>query len=426
MNFKRRILTSEKSLGPVTAKERVQLLDVLRGFALFGVLLSNIIDWFSGGMFMTSQGLEMLPLAQTDSVARTFFKIFIEGKFFTIFAILFGLGFSIQLMRAEDRVVRIVPVYMRRLFFLLLFGLFHILIFWYGDILTGYALMGFLLILFRNSKNKTLLIWSGVLMILIPSLILIAGWYLTIAGIRKPETGVGPTFGEKAIAALGTGNYAEVFLMNLKIYARYTFNPILILILSATLGRFLLGFYIGRKKLLQNAGLHLAFFRKVLWWTLIISFVGIGLVYLPKILFNQSLFEKSSPFTIVLIILNVVITLMLGLAYIAAITLLFQKSNWRNKLSVLAPIGRMALSNYLMQTIICLLIFYSFGFGLIGKVGAALSILITIIIFCAQIVFSRWWLSKFQFGPMEWLWRSLVYRHSQPMRKIPGEIAYKL
>lgn len=399
------------------------MLDVLRGFALFGMLLSNIADWFSGRMFMTPQGLEMLPFDKIDSFAWTFFKFFIEVKFFTIFSILFGLGFSLQLMRAKDRGVRIVPVYSRRLFFLLLFGLIHLLIFWYGDILTGYALMGFLLILFRKSKNKTLLIWSGVLTILIPSLILVGGWYLQRTGIIKTDTGAGPTFGEKAIAALGTGSYPEVFQMNLKIWARYSLNPILILIFSATLGRFLLGFYIGRKKLLQNAELHLPFFRKVLWWTLIIGLVGNGLLQLPKMLFNQPLFEKSSPFTIVLIIIGLVSNLMLGLAYIAAITLLFQKSNWRNKLSVLAPVGRMALSNYLMQTVISLFIFYGFGFGLISKVGTTLSILISIIIFYAQIVFSRWWLRKFQFGPMEWLWRSLIYQHSQPMRKIPGEIA---
>jgi uncharacterized protein len=106
----------------------------------------------------------------------------------------------------------------------------------------------------------------------------------------------------------------------------------------------------------------------------------------------------------------------LALFYMSGLTLLSQNTAWQKRMAPLAYAGRMAISVYLMQTLICTLLFYGYGFGLYGKVGAAGGILLTVIIYVLQIPFSVWWLNRFRFGPVEWLWRSLTYGKLQPMK----------
>ena len=415
------LIPDATSLGPVSAPERVHLLDVLRGFALFGVLLGNVITYFSGGLFLSREQQAQLPTAFVDTVTWHLYSFFVDSKFITIFALLFGLGFAIQLIRAEERGARVVPVYARRLFILFMIGMAHFFLLWFGDILWTYALMGFLLILFRRRKPRTLLVSGVILFVVVPSLMLTMRWYaMAVLGMAPPSATAGPglTFEQRAVAAFSEGSYLEVLSMNIEVFATLALNPGFILLLSAILGRFLLGFYAGRRRLLQDAEKHVPFFRKLLMWGLTLGFLGNGLAVLVSILLQQKLVDRVSPWRLAADVFGQVGILMLSLAYIAAITLLFQRPGWRKRLSALAPIGRMALTNYLMQTLICIFIFYSvgFGFGLMGKVGPTVCVGISVAIFGVQIIISRWWLSRFQFGPMEWLWRSLTYGDFQPIR----------
>jgi len=155
---------------PVDGSERLVLLDALRGFALCGVFVSNVFMWFSGRVFIPKDQVTaaMANASFLDKAASTVFMVLIFGKFITIFSALFGLGFAVQLDRAEARGAAIGPVYTRRLLVMFGLGLTHLLLLWYGDILSTYALLGFLLLLFRGRSDKTLFGWSMVLIFVVP------------------------------------------------------------------------------------------------------------------------------------------------------------------------------------------------------------------------------------------------------------------
>src|SRR5687768_1847180 len=144
-----------RPMAPVDAGERIDVLDILRGFAIFGILVVNLL-FFSQPLYWRME----LPQDPIDRWTSLFITFFFQGKFYSLFAFLFGLGLAIQLMRAQERGAEVAPVFKRRLWYLLLIGLTHATLIWYGDILHIYALLGFLLVLFRNRQPKTILIWA--------------------------------------------------------------------------------------------------------------------------------------------------------------------------------------------------------------------------------------------------------------------------
>ena len=176
---------------------------------------------------------------------------------------------------------------------------------------------------------------------------------------------------------------------------------------------FLLGLYAGRRGIFQEIPAHRALFRRILWWGLAFG-VSSQLAYV-------ALSEGASQFepTLGSFVANVLHSIggpALALSYVAAFTLLLQRSAWHQRFRPIAAVGRMALSNYLLQSLVATTLLYGYGFGLFGQVGPALGLLITIAIFLAQIPLSVWWLRHFQFGPVEWLWRSLTYLRPQALR----------
>ena len=145
---------SESQINPISTQERIEILDVLRGLAVGGILVGNM-QWFSGYGFMPELLAAQSPLA--DRVTNFLVHFFVEGKFYSIFSFLFGIGFALQISRAETRRDRTTSLFKRRLFWLLVIGLLHAYLLWAGDILSIYALMGFVLILFRRKTNESLL-----------------------------------------------------------------------------------------------------------------------------------------------------------------------------------------------------------------------------------------------------------------------------
>ncbi len=407
------------AMAPVSASERITTLDILRGFALGGILLVNM-SFFTMPM-MYAFGAVPAPGTALDKAVHAGIIFLAQGKFYSLFSFLFGLGFSIQLARATARGASGAKFYARRIAVLLAIGLVHAFLIWSGDILILYALLGFPLILFRNRKPKALLIWALVLF-LVP-ILLTAG----LAGALHMGKAFGPKdeilkdFAkrdadmarevERAQRAYAHGSYPEMVGQRARevafVYSwSFFFAP-------NVLAMFLLGLWAGKVEIFRNVSAHLPFTRKVQGWGLVIGVVGNG-VYTWSVLTGNPGFPDAK---------MAIGTLAFGFGapalsmfYASTLTLLAQDPAWARRFVPLAALGRMALTNYLLQSIICTTIFYSYGAGLFGGVGFAAGLLFWIVIYVLQMPFSLWWLRRFQMGPAEWLWRTLAYGKAQPMR----------
>ncbi len=403
---------------PIRAGERVQVVDVLRGFALLGILLVNM-QFFNTPLYLLIT--EVHELAPVDRVAAWLIRFFAEGKFYTMFSFLFGFGFAIQLFRAKARGVRFVPLYLRRLFVLLLIGIVHGFLLWYGDILKAYAVVGLVLLLFRDRAPKTLLIWAAlslaVFLLISAAFIGLSslGSGLQPAGRTDQATVPAGTFfddlTERSFRAYGKGTFGEIMVQRAIDNAFSIFSAIFSF--PSILAMFLLGLYAGRRQIFQNVEAHLPFIRKIFVWGLVLGLIGNAMY-----VFGQAAVDPAAPSLLSLAaqVGQVIGGPALCFCYVAGITLLFQREHWQRRLASLAAVGRMALTNYLLQSVICTTIFYSYGLGLYGQVGPAAGIALTFVIYAAQIPLSVCWLRRFRFGPVEWLWRSLTYWRWQPLR----------
>ncbi len=410
---------------PIDASERLVLLDVLRGFALCGVFVSNVYMWFSGRAFLPRAQMEaaLATAPWWEQVTMYGVGTLVFGKFITLFSFLFGLGFSVQMIRAEARGDAIAPLYRRRLYVMMLIGLVHLLGFWYGDILTTYATLGFALLLFRTRTDKTLLIWAAVLTLVAPVIISVGMKVIPhlLAG--------GPPSEEAAKAALEQANASRAARLDIFLHgdwfavvatnARYFFGDFgrgLPPVMLGLLGRFLLGFLAGRRRLFHDAPQHLPFFRKLLRWSLLVGGLASAAGLVLQYLIRNKLVDPQSPWMMGMMPVRQFNELGLAAVYASGIVLLFQREAWQRVLRVLAPVGRMALTNYLSQTVLSVLMYYGLGLGLMGKLGPTATVALTLAVFSVQVAFSHWWLARFRFGPAEWVWRSLTYGKAQPMR----------
>jgi uncharacterized protein len=259
--------------GPAAGRERIELIDAVRGFALFGVLLANLV-WVSQYVALTPAQLEALPTAALDRVARYGVQFFVDWKFYTLFSFLFGLGFSVQLMRGEKRGAAIVPLYARRLGVLLGIGTIHAYLLWFGDVLQLYALLGFLLILFRRRSDRVLLGTGIGLGVVFPAVV------VTVEALLNPKPAAPwPDAAElKEITALfqgfSSGRVLDVFKENAKYAWGFWTDTFAIQFLAAIFGKFLLGLYVGRRRLLEEPEAHTRLFRRLLGWGLVIGLIG--------------------------------------------------------------------------------------------------------------------------------------------------------
>jgi len=407
--------------APIPSSERIQLLDVLRGFALFGVLVANIFWSFNGFSFVSPQRALELTAAPIDAAAYYFIRFFIDKKFILLFSLLFGFGFAVQVMRAEEKGSNVAIFYSRRQLILFFIGVVHLLLFWHGDILHVYALCGLFLLAFARKQGRTLLVsavalsaGAVLLMILAIGLQALAS---SMVGTGAVDTALGETrrqFSNQVLAAFAHGGYADILQWNAKVYFASIVG--LLYIFPLTAGRFLLGFYAGRRRLFHNVAANLPLFRKLLWWSLPVGLVSSALFVAGTEMMRAEVID-GAVWRLLLIIPTEVSSFALCLFYVATLTLLYQRATWQKHLSVLAPLGRMALTNYLMQTLLCLVIFYRSG--QIGETGPAKCLLIALVIYTAQVMLSTLWLTRFRMGPVEWLWRTMSYGKLQPLVRQP-------
>ncbi|RUO90737.1 DUF418 domain-containing protein [Corallococcus sp. AB018] len=418
-------MSESPSAGPIESAQRVHALDALRGFALLGVFISNSLNWFNGRLFLPKEQALALAASPLELTVNSLFALLIEQKFVTLFTLLFGLGFALQMTRAEGRGTSIVPVYRRRLLVLLGIGLVHMFAIWLGDILTTYALVGFLLLSFRQCSEKTVLVWAALFLFVVPTVFSIGQRVLPVMldGAAATERAQKATREEDAErrAAFFAGLSSDSVVTSQQANAAYGWasipNPNRPVLLSIILGRFLLGLWAGRRGLLQDVERHRPLLRKLATWGLGVGSV-IGLVVLALNLTYRGVTSLPGWLVWMRIPKDVGI-LFLGVGFAAAFALLFQKERWRKVLGVFTPAGRMALTLYLMQSVLSITLYDGWGLGLVGRTPPSLTVVFSLLLFAGQVAFSHWWLARFRFGPVEWLWRSLTYGRAQPMRLGP-------
>jgi len=389
------------ALAPVSSSERVPILDVLRGLALYGVLTANLVWIYSG--------IELLPPESFKgrTLGGFYMNMFVSGRAITTLTILFGLGFTIQLARADERGEDVRSVFVRRLLAMLMFGAAHILLLWWGDVLWVYALIGFALLGFRRCRARTLLVWAAVL-IFVPRILLgLPGVQGAIMSIL-PRPASEPAFNAELLTALGGDDRVAMTWAHLRKIV-YHVGPIVVWFFPWVLGHFLLGMAAGKGRVFERDGAgHRRLFRWLLAIGIAIVAIGIGVTMaLPT---GRAAFMAMPLIArLGLMTLREIVTFGMVAIYISAVVLLMQRRLPRRLLMIVAPVGRMPLTTYLSQSLFGTFVFYGWGLGWIGEIDIGGCIAIAAGIFAVQVVLAHLWLRRFRSGPMEWLWRRLAY-----------------
>lgn len=428
--------TGEQFFGPTRAGERIEVLDVIRGYALWGVLLINMMNF----------GALQVDLWTDATNHFTYWaqRFFFEQKSWRLFSFLFGLGFAIQMIRAEDRGGRFVTVYTRRLAVLFGIGILHSFV--YGSILVPYAVLGFVLMFFRKASPGTLLVCIVVLLMSWP-----VDQHVTRVWNRShppdPELASETRRRNAAESEVGTderqargraragGTLLEFLAANRRVvrgevaaflsWDSYRGSESLVGFFTM----FLLGLYVGRKRIFEHLDRHRRFVRRVMWWGL-----GLGLAaslsdwIIRDFVCQVDAIWKEDPCLDALhpaVTFGRAVVWSFGASafsffYAALIAVLFERPRWRRILTPLGAVGRTALTNYVLQTLLFSLVFAGWGFGQQTRLGSAPVFAIAALIYAIEIPLSVWWLRHFQFGPLEWLWRTLTYMRLQPMRRPPA------
>jgi uncharacterized membrane protein YeiB len=491
------------SLTPVTSDQRINALDILRGFALIGILLMNI-EWF--GRPISDLGGFNLELSGLDHAVGWLIRCFVEGKFYKLFALLFGMGFAVMLTQAMRKDRPFAAWFTRRMLVLFVFGILHMFLVWQGDILHDYAFAGLLMLGFifllrtkrfekYNNPNSILKIalWWLTVPILLASLmgigfgvfldrqsvieqwqedqeirVLVSQLEIKAVEIKEIPTlessalseepvkvssdeefdtpltkeepdnfadseDTEPTLQEQAkeifdeeqeqvqnvvdeLAGLKDGSYWQATVFRTTASMEWLlFTPLFALIVLLPI--FLLGYWLVISGAIKDHTKHPKLFGYM-------ARIGIG-VGLPVtvgslVIIGHPAVEHIMPIKVVAEVLFTLGQFFMAAGYLGLLIRLLDSPKWYNVLAKLAPMGRMALTNYIMHSVILTSLFYGYAGGMYGEISRAPQMLVVMAIFAIQIPFSSWWLQRYQFGPLEWLWRSLTYKKWQSFKIIPS------
>lgn len=402
---------SDGSLRPVRPGERILVLDALRGFALFGILLINM-RWFSAWIYMPQMARAELITPLGDALWFVHDWLVLH-KFYSLFSLLFGIGFAIQLVRAEEKGRPLAGLYARRMLLLFLFGLAHLLLLYQWDILHLYAVCGLVLLAFRRLDRSALLL--GAFLIAVPP-VLERVLIVESGGTLDPQlafeewgravmTGWGYDVGRAPWHVPLEGSWGDVLLQNLSNWV-YRIGDILERgFFFQVLGTFLIGLWTGRRLMEGRLLDEPRFLRRVCGWGLAI---GLPLNWLLASMLDAGVPAYGGEHVRLEIVRALGVT-PLALGYASGFALLWRREPARRVLRPLVPAGRAALSNYIGQSVLAVLLFYGAGFGLAGTMGPAGWTVATVAIFGSQVAASAAWLRFFAYGPLEWVWRRLTY-----------------
>jgi uncharacterized protein len=402
--------------APVGAAERVEVMDVLRGVALFGVFLVNFTGFAGASIMATEQQLLSFPTAPFDFALHQVLGWLFVDKANTLFAFLFGLGFYLQMQRLELRGVDFEALYRRRLSVLLIIGLVHFFFFWTWDILHLYALAGFLLLPLRHLRDRALLI-TGLLLAAFGRTLQkglaefsnASSWTGMPGGYADTDVLLRQQLSERGDYFGIVGNFFEW------VFVDYIASGLILGWLCYALGRFLVGAWVGRKEWIARAAQFLPGWRRMLRWTLPAGLILEGLASLlgesPEVVdFEHREFVAKS--------FHLLAVPVLSAGYVSAVVVGFHGGRGRRLLAPFAAVGRMALTNYLAQSLIFGFVLFGVGPGLAlaGKIGTTAILGVVIAFFTLQVLISRWWLARHAYGPAEWVWRAFTYGERPVMK----------
>lgn len=400
------------TLAPAEPRERVVVLDVLRGAALLGVLIGNTFLLYSGAFVGALHGYQPTRL---DEIAAWTVNLLVQSKAQTLLTFLFGFGFAAQLLRARERGERVVPAYVRRLLAMLGFGALHVALLWWGDVLWTYAVAGFVLLAFHRASNRTRVIAAAILVLVPTAIMAYPEMRARAFGLLYPPD-AWAAYARELLAAMRGSDHAELLWQHLRFFpvfsagGFYSYQPWLV-------GRFLLGQVAGALRWFDRDGAdHLPVFRRVLLWGAIAGGAGLTM----SVLGLMGVFRAAPPAawrSVVLALFRELNYLGLAAFYLAAIVLLFQRPRWRRVLTVLAPAGRMPLTVYLSQSLIMTFLLFGWGLGWNERLAPAGHLALAIAVFAVQLAACTLWLRRFRFGPLEWLWRVAIYGRRVAMRR---------
>ena len=394
----------------VPASERNPVLDMVRGFALMGILIMNM-PGFSGSMFAEADGSHLWP-GQVDRIAEGLRGMLFSGKFNSMFSMLFGIGFTLQFARMQrSDPEHATQIYLRRLLVLGVLGVVHAAVFWGGDVLHVYAVLGIVLLFgLRHASDRTLValmglcllypLISGVLRLLVMTPDLVAARVAIAKGFEAADNA---TFGHGTFfqaAVLHARELAFFYSDGLAAWGFFGFYVQMALTM-------LLGLLAGRHRWPDRIPELMPQLRKVHVWALVVG-LACGAAFTLIFEFNRA--PGPSPIKLLGGVAYWLSRLGMMIFYVLTIVRLAQHPAWARRFAPIATAGRMPLTNYLMQTAICTALFYGWGFGLWGKVGPAAGIALSLaIFFLIQVPWSIWWLSRHDRGPLEALWSRLTY-----------------
>ena len=393
--------------GPTTERQRHVILDALRGLALMGIALANFPE-FALWTFLSSEQQAAMPTAYIDEIVRFLQYLVVDGKFYSIFSILFGIGFSLIMERHGLR------LFVRRMLILVIIGFLHLMFIWSGDILLLYAVGGLLLTLMIGLSDKSLFILALSLIMIPVGLDAL----IEFGGFDFPEPFYQAWWNKAEALGINEANFAS-WLRDANSYGQMfaflvqgAYERLWEFVeghrLPKVVGLFILGYLASKHRLyarLQDLPL-----RKALYWS-----VSIGL---PTSLLYAWSATSGHPWGLTVhSLLYAVSVIPLAIVFIIGICLLYLQSPKSVVFRWLAAPGRMALSCYISHSLIGVLLFYGLGFGLGTSLGLVYIELIALVVFFIQIIVCRIWLNYFRFGPLEWLWRMLTYGRYFPIIK---------
>ena len=407
-------MTEPTPLAPVAGSERINALDVLRGFALLGILLMNI-EGIVGPLGVAMSGVDP-TLTGADRWADALIYFFVQGKFYPLFSLLFGMGFMVMMQRAAQAGRPFASLYLRRVLALLAIGLAHALLVWSGDVLTSYALLALpLLLCFRNTPTSRLPKWGIAFMLMPLALLMLMGLAVQVAGMTPQSAAEIATIDAQSSQEMAASIQAQRAAQGGASYLPSVMHRVdelgvmlsyLMIFGWQILGLFLLGGWFVRSGAIARPDEHAAFFAGLRWVSL-----PVGMVMMGASMAIAPTMEGGLPNMMesLAMCLSMAGGVLMCLGYLAWIVSGLQSSSMAPRLGWLAPAGRMALTNYLAQSVICTLIFSGYGLGYFEQLPRAWQVPFVLGFYGLQVLVSHAWLSRFAFGPMEWLWRAATY-----------------
>ena len=409
-------MTVMTPLSPTDSASRYRSLDLIRGIAVAGILIMNIYAFANIYPYYVNP----YALGEPSTINLTTWlitHIFADQKFYSLFSMLFGAGIMLMAQRAQNNHISATWLHYKRMFWLLLFGIIHAIFIWYGDILVTYAIAGFWTFFFAlRSSGKTKIIIGS---ILIAMMILFMSLF-AISLDQMPEADIAEMIELFQPSQLGieyeTAPYITSYAAQLEHRTEFFLSNLPMMVFFFGLfrigGSILLGMGLYQLGIL-TAQRSRSFYIKLMLFTFIIGFSL--LAYDTSLLLRSNFGIKES--TLSFMTINSAAAVFVAIGYVALFCLWVKSNLWKGFRMRLEAVGRMAFTNYISQSLICTFIFYSHGLGLFAQLERYQLMFIVASIFIAQLLWSPWWLARFKFGPLEWLWRSLSYGKPQPFKR---------